>query len=94
MHTRWSTRRRRTHSHSGHASSIAGSHLGPSEAGQLIGLSERRRKTRKRSIGYLTLILQSRARPSEVVRRDCPVNLQTGQDGAQTLRPQTALLIC
>lgn len=40
MHTRWSTRRR-THSHYEHASSSAGSHLGPSEAGQLIGLSSR-----------------------------------------------------
>lgn len=65
MHTRWSTRRR-THSHSGHANSSAGSHLGPSEAGQLIGLSERRRETRKQSISYLTLTLRSRVRPSEV----------------------------
>lgn len=65
MHTRWSTRRR-THLHSGHARSIARSHLGPSEAGQLIGLSVRRRKTRKQSIRYLTPTLQSWPRPSEV----------------------------
>lgn len=65
MHTRWSTRRR-THSLSEHASSSAGSHLGPSEAGQLIGLSERRRETRKQSISYLILTLRSRVRPCEV----------------------------
>lgn len=65
MHTRWSARRR-THSHPGRASSTAGSHLGPSESGQLTGLSERRRETRKQSIGYLTLTLRSRVRPSEV----------------------------
>lgn len=92
MHTRWSTRRR-THSHSGHASSSAGSHLGPSEAGQRIGLSEGRRETRKQSIGYLTSPSEAgfdlpRSRRVSCKYPDC------GQDGAQTLRPQMALLIC
>lgn len=58
------------HTHMLGTSSTAGSHLGPSEAGQLIGLSERKRgihDPRKQNIGYQNVTLRSRARPSEVV---------------------------
>lgn len=80
------------HTHTLGRSSTAGSHLGPSEAGQLIGPSQRRRETHD-------LRKQSTPNPGSIFR-GCPEIIQPvliisslWTRRAQILRPRTALLI-